>query len=383
MAVDNFINTVGGILGNNNINGLMKLDELGGAFQNGLKASKAGWGTMGAGVAQSIGSMIGNRYGEDFSEEQKARQSGFRNVTGMFGPIGQAIALADGIAAGIATATGTGLSNLNKNSADALGLKSVARENDILNSTGLSSLLVGLTGGRTNNYKVSDDAEAMESGYAGTLGLLRAAEDVSGKRVSGWNLRKVNGAIDEQANKDRILQNQYTVNTMAKNSDYNQNLQHQWQNRIAGQNYLGVTVGKNGMKLLSLEDARRIANLKKEPAKLQNGGEIPGIDTSILPEGQLHKNLNHLDNLNPDLEDATKKGIPVMASNGGELVEQTAEIERDEIVFRLEITKQLEELRKDGSEEAMIQAGMLVANEVIENTTDNTGQIIEEVEDGK
>ena len=42
MAVDNFMNTASGILSNNNINGLMKLNELGGAFQSGLKASKAG-----------------------------------------------------------------------------------------------------------------------------------------------------------------------------------------------------------------------------------------------------------------------------------------------------------------------------------------------------
>ena len=39
---------------------------------------------MGAGVAQGIGSMFGKE--NNFSEEQKARQSGFRNIAGMFGP---------------------------------------------------------------------------------------------------------------------------------------------------------------------------------------------------------------------------------------------------------------------------------------------------------
>lgn len=163
-------------------------------------------------------------------------------------------------------------------------------------------------------------------------------------------------------------------------------MQNQNINRYAGQNYLGVSVGKSGMKLLSLQEARRILNERKqveEPEKLQNGGNIPGIDTSILPEGSLHVRKNNLAELNPDLEDATKKGIPVMASEGGEIHDQVAEIENSEITFRLEVTKRLEELRKDGSEEAMIEAGKLIANEVVENTQDNVGMITEEVDDGK
>ena len=72
-----------------------------------------------------------------------------------------------------------------------------------------------------------------------------------------------------------------------------------------------------------------------------------------------------------------------MAAEGGEISDQVAEIENNEIIFRLEITQQLEELMKDGSDEAMIEAGKLVAQEIIENTVDNTGQITEEVENGK
>ena len=36
---------------------------------------------------------------------------------------------------------------------------------------------------------------------------------------------------------------------------------------------------------------------------------------------------------------------------------------------------------QDGSEEAMIEAGKLLTDEIIDNTQDNTGQITEEVED--
>ena len=112
---------------------------------------------------------------------------------------------------------------------------------------------------------------------------------------------------------------------------------------------------------------------------MQKGGVI-GVDSNVLPEGSLHARLNHLDELNPDLEDATKKGIPVMSVEGGEIQEQVAEIEKEELILRLETTKKLEELMQNGSEEAMIEAGKLLATEIMENTQDNTGQITEEVE---
>lgn len=233
---------------------------------------------------------------------------------------------------------------------------------------------------------MSDEAAEMMDGYAGTVSDLQAAEDIAGKNWFGrWNRRKANRAIDQAKEQDRILADIGRTNTMRKQSDYYQDVQNQNINRYAGQNYLGMTVGKNGMKLMSIEEARRIIALRKEenPEKFQNGGNIPGIDTSLLPEGSLHAHKNHLEELNPDLEDATKKGIPVMAAEGGEIQDQVAEVEQNELVFRLEITKQLEELMKDGSEEAMIEAGRIATQEIIENTTDNTGQITEEVKNGK
>lgn len=138
-----------------------------------------------------------------------------------------------------------------------------------------------------------------------------------------------------------------------------------------------MRIGREGIKLPTVEEIRAMRT-----RKMQNGGVI-GIDSNVLPEGSLHARLNHLDELNPDLEDATKKGIPVMAVEGGEIQDQVAEIEKEELILRLETTKRLEELLKDGSEEAMIEAGKLLATEIMENTQDNTGQITEEVENGE
>jgi len=238
-------------------------------------------------------------------------------------------------------------------------------------------------GSRTNGYKMSDDAEEMQAGYSGTVGDLRAAGDIANKRLL-FGKRKANDFIDEARRNDMLLAQINETNTMRKQSDYYQDLQHQNINRYAGQNYLGVRVGKQGTKLMSIEQVRAIiqSNHQKETEKLQNGGII-GVDTNILPEGALHARKNGLADLNPELEDATKKGIPVMAVEGEQVQQQVAEIEHSEIIFRLEVTQRLEELRKDGSEEAMIEAGKLVTEELIENTQDNIGMITEEVENDK
>ena len=70
--------------------------------------------------------------------------------------------------------------------------------------------------------------------------------------------------------------------------------------------------------------------------------------------------------------------------DGGEL-NQSAEIERDEIIFSLETTKKLEELRKkyksaesqSEKDEIARAAGILLESEIIENTIDNTGLLKE------
>lgn len=342
------------------------------------------WGAVAGDMISGLGSTIGNKYGEDFSDEQKASQSAIRKGLAMIPGYGQLIAAATGAVDAIGTATGLNLSNLNKDSAQRAGVGGAATFNNMMNMLPGNSMLWGWMGSRTNNYRVSDEAQEMQSGYAGTLGDMRAGQDLANKRLL-FGQPKTNDYIEEQRRNDRVLRDINETNTMRKQSDYYQDLNHQNINRYAGQNYLGVTVGRTGMKLMSIEETRKILAMKQqiqETQKLQNGGVV-GIDTNVLPEGALHARKNNLSELNPDLEDATKKGIPVMAAEGGEVGEQVAEIEHSEIIFRLEVTKHLEELRKDGSEEAMVEAGKLIAEELIENTQDNVGMITEEVENGK
>ena len=359
-------------------------NDTGGGFLKKLNGL-GNWGAAGGDILSGLGSVIGNKYGDDFSDAQRSSQSAIRQGLAMIPGYGQLIAAATGLVDAIGTATGTNLSNVNQDSANRAGIGGSAKFNSVVNMLpGVSALAggFGLWSNRTNGFRMSDEAEEMQAGYSGTVGDMRAGQDIANKRlVFGSN--KANNYIEQQRRNDRILAQINETNTMRKQSDYYQDLNHQNVNRYAGQNYLGTRIGKTGMKLMSLEEVRAILAKKQETQKLQNGGEIPGIDTSILPEGALHARKNNLAELNPDLEDATKKGIPVMAAEGGEIGDQVAEIEGSEVIFRLDITKRLEELRKDGSEEAMIEAGKLIAEELIENTTDNVGMITEEVENGK
>ncbi len=107
----------------------------------------------------------------------------------------------------------------------------------------------------------------------------------------------------------------------------------------------------------------------RDKLKFKEGGKM-----NIIPEGELHARLHHMEQ-----DGITKKGIPVISiEEGGEVV-QHAEIERNEIIFHLELTKKLEELMEDGSDEAAIEAGKLLVDEILNNTEDRTG-LLNEVE---
>lgn len=102
------------------------------------------------------------------------------------------------------------------------------------------------------------------------------------------------------------------------------------------------------------------------------------IQKNVIPEGALHARLHHMENA----DNLTKKGIPVVSEKENGELEQQAEIERDEVIFRLEITKKIEELRNKYNDSDIsqsekdtiaIEAGKLLAYELLENTVDNTG----------
>ena len=129
---------------------------------------------------------------------------------------------------------------------------------------------------------------------------------------------------------------------------------------------------KNGGSIIELAKESIIELI--DPAAIpefQNGGSI-----NVIPDGALHARKHNME----DADNLTKKGIPVIDNKG----EQQAEIEKEEIIFRLEVTQKLEELEKKyyGEESSQkekdkyaLEAGELLVKEILHNTDDKTGLI--------
>lgn len=107
---------------------------------------------------------------------------------------------------------------------------------------------------------------------------------------------------------------------------------------------------------------------KYVPKKFKNGGAV-----NVIPDGALHAHKHHLESVDEKFEEVTDKGIPVITESEGGNITQHAEVEREEIIFNIEVTRELEKLMKEGSDDAAIEAGKLLVKEILENTVDNAG----------
>lgn len=101
-----------------------------------------------------------------------------------------------------------------------------------------------------------------------------------------------------------------------------------------------------------------------------------GGSFNIIPEGALHKNKHHLEDIDSKFEDVTSKGIPVISESEGGDITQHAEVEKEEIIFRLEVTKKLEELARENTDDAALEAGKLLVKEILYNTIDKTNSML-------
>ena len=160
----------------------------------------------------------------------------------------------------------------------------------------------------------------------------------------------------------RIMAAKYKTQGQHYNKEFFQNLR-------SDENKFGYNM-RDLLYMFNNENLEKIFNLKKG-GSLGEELETPEIEETnqknLIPEGALHKNKHHMEHT----EGLTQKGIPVIDNDG----EQQAEIELDEIIFTLEVTKKLEELYKDGSDGAAIEAGKLLVKEILFNTDDRTGLI--------
>ena len=328
-----------------------------------------------------------------------------QSAAAMFGPAGQFVSLIMGgnkLLGNVANKLGAGTDGMTTTDA-------------ILNSSFLQltpfGMINGFGGKKTMSFTKDNLAFAqVGSGYTGTSANVDDALSKTNKKYGLFSL----GALDKANDKiiDASRQQQIMSNVADTASDRFAlsdsmaaiNNSRMALNLMGGYDQSSVRVGKAGMILqLAREINSKPSVLKEiteipteflEVTEFKEGGqiisqsilqevtEIPtefleidefkkGGKFNIIPEGALHARKHNM-----DVENITQKGIPVVSESAdGEIVQQ-AEIERQEIIFRLEVTKKLEELAKDGSDEAAIEAGKLLVQEILYNTIDNTNTLL-------
>lgn len=268
-----------------------------------------------------------------------------------------------------------------------VGTDQMTTADKILDSKFLKLTPVGLINsiGAKKADTITKDNEAFEqvgSSYGGTQATVDDALTKSGKKYglfSGGARNKANKQIHNAQMQQVKMGNIADEAQMAFAASNNPLLGLGTQLQLnGGYQQNTVRAGKSGLKM-DKDFAKRVVKLSKgkkskaqkiqeEVAGFKNGGAV-----NVIPDGALHAHKHHLEDVDEKFEDVTAKGIPVITEEKGGDIKQHAEVEREEIIFNLEVTKQLEKLMQDGSDEAAIEAGKLLVYEILENTVDNTG----------
>lgn len=268
-----------------------------------------------------------------------------------------------------------------------VGTDQMTTTDKILDSKFLKLTPVGLINsiGAKKADTITKDNEAFEqvgSSYGGTQSTVDDALTKSGKKyglLSGGARNRANRQIHNAQMQQSKMSNIADEAQMAFAASNNPLLGLGTQLQLnGGYQQNTVRAGKSGLKM-DRDFAKRVVKLSKgkkskaqkiqeEVAGFKNGGAV-----NVIPDGALHAHKHHLEDVDEKFEEVTTKGIPVITEEKGGDIKQHAEVEREEIIFNLEVTKQLEKLMQDGSDEAAIEAGKLLVHEILENTVDNTG----------
>ena len=327
----------------------------------GTTGIKAGLGSMVNAAAQGLNAASAKGLG--LNETQSAVRNGISSVIGKFGVIGKAVQLGAAAMDWLGSKTGHALTNIDKDQANLAGIKGASKAVGALKAIpGLGLLLQGkkLTGGPEQEYALNNYGK--DEYLTGNLLFGLKGAQKWNKNVQNWNVAK--NLIGEQAELDlnNTAGELYSMQNVNKYSGFKPNL----------------ILAKAGRKFPELDEARSILNkkpaLKTDVEKFQLGGKM-----NIIPDGALHKNKNHLEEMDPNLEgQITTKGIPVVSTdeNTGE-VTQYAEIEKEEWTLCKEVTNKLEDLYKqyneNPSDEIAIECGKFIEFQLLKNTDDQVG----------
>lgn len=237
--------------------------------------------------------------------------------------------------------------------------------NDIANTLGAFIPGVGWIAKKTKEIQKYQDVMA-STGFTGLVNdVNKAAQNAGGRFLAGigkQNARRDRAYLAQEQAHEVLEDNKLAL----QNSG---NPLYQLKTQVLTSGGYNAMSAKNGAKLYNLQEAKRILSNRLQSFK--NGGAV-----NVIPDGALHKNRHHLEDIDEKFEDVTTKGIPVITeAKNGDIIQQ-AEVEKEEIIFNLEVTKKLEELLEKGTDEAAIEAGKLLTEEILRNTIDNTKKLL-------
>lgn len=413
------------------------LNSLSPIMQNWSKLSSGqkvqGGASIGGAVADGLDNMLFSKQHMNDSALTKGLNNAYdtaSNTLMMFSPVGTIV----GGAMKVGKFLGDGLSALG------VGTDQMTTTDQILDSNFMKLTPVGLVNGigakKSKDFSINQDTiEKVGSSYGGSVNTINDAKSKAGKKYglfSSGARKKANALIDRANTQQNIMtdisdtyQDQLANKSDLAYTRYNMNLNGGYQQqyiRAAKQgailNRINLRKLRTGGEVINKINVEQISDwqptisidspiqLHKEGGELttktteweptiqldipefKEGGKSIQLDKSkseiktnqqnVIPEGALHANKHHMENA----ENLTNKGIPVVDNKG----EQQAEIERNEIIFNLEVTKKLEELNskfqkeetsQKEKDELAIEAGKLLVNEILHNTIDRTGLIKE------
>ena len=364
------------------------------------------------------------------------------NAAMMFSPVGTVL----GGAMKAGKLLGDGLTALVGGGTDQLTTTDKIMDSTLGRLSGLG-LINSLGSKRTKDFSLNKDTiEKVGGSYAGAVNTMEEAASKAGKKVglfsstSGFNkligkaqtftnqtTRIANTYQDQLANKSDLAYTRYVQDINGGPQQYIQRVKHGaiLQRINLRKHRKGGVLSNQLHSKINLEtqevEWKPVININQKTPEFKDGGELvnnqetiqetnsvwqPNINLetiqimeeggrtdkpkqesdkieetnqkNVIPEGALHAHKHHMENA----EDLTKKGIPVVDNKG----EQQAEVEREELILSLEVTKQLENLYKRYQEdtntqkekdELAIEAGKLLVYEILHNTIDRTGLIKE------
>lgn len=124
----------------------------------------------------------------------------------------------------------------------------------------------------------------------------------------------------------------------------------------------------------------KIKQLKQQLLEKQINFKKDGGKINLIVEGSLHAHKHEIKNTEEFKEaEITEKGVPVITKNAEGNIIQHQEVEAQEIILHLQLTKQMEAFAKEDTDESAISAGKILQTEILKNTKDKT-KLIKSIE---